>query len=109
MRRLRITATILLAACLVLGSALPALADKSPEKHKSCQMFGSIIWAGFAQGSVPSGQIIAENADGVEAPWGTTYSGPGSIADIVHDEQTQVDFIDFAPGEGDDLFGCEEF
>lgn len=107
MRRRSRIAAILVAAGLVVGSAAPALADKPPEKHRSCQVFGN-LWADFAQTFVPSGQIIAENTDGFEAPWGTTYSGPGSIADIVHDEQTQVDFADFAPGEGEDLFGCEE-
>lgn len=105
-KRTRLAAT-LLTASLVLGTALPAMADKPPEKHGSCKVFGN-LWADFAQAFVPSGQIIAANTHGFEAPWGTTYSGPGTIADIVHDEQTQVDFADFAPGEGEDLYGCEK-
>ena len=112
MRRRTRFASILITVALIMGSALPAMAAKPAEKHRSCQTFGSVVWAGFAQSSVPSGQIIAANTHGAEAPWGKTYSGPGSIADIVHDEMTQVDFIDLElkPNTtGEDLFGCEEF
>lgn len=109
MRTIRKMAVVLTAVALAMSLALPAVADKPLEKHRSCQFFGQVIFAGFAQ-TGEAGQIIAFNArNEVTAPWGTTYTPPGSIAAIVHDEQTQVDWVDFAPGEGDDLYGCEDF
>lgn len=109
MRTIRKMAVVLTAVALAMSLALPAVADKPPEKHRSCQFFGQVIFAGFAQ-TGEAGQIIAFNArNEVTAPWGTTYTPPGSIAEIVHDEQTQVDWADFAPGEGDDVYGCEDF
>lgn len=109
MRTIRNTSVLLAALALAMSLAVPAMADQPPEKHRSCQVFGQVIFAGFAQ-TGDAGQAISFNArNEVTAPWGTTYTPPGSIAGIVHDEQTQVDFVDFAPGEGEDLYGCEEF
>lgn len=68
MRRRTRFASVLLTTALVMGSAVPAMAAKPLEKHRSCQVFGSVIWAGFAQTSVPSGQLIAANTHGAEAP-----------------------------------------
>lgn len=90
-------ATIATVLALVLGAAMPAMAAEGP-KHKSCAGFGH-LFASAAQdpgeGVSNLGEVIAFNATNeVTAPWGITYTPPGSIAAIVHDEMILLGFCE---------------
>ena len=83
MRRRSRIAAVLTTVALMVGTALPAMAQ-SPA-HRSCQGFGH-LFADFAQ-NFDAGAIISHNARNEVEAFGQTFTPPGSIAAIVHVEQ----------------------
>lgn len=84
--------TVLIATviALVIGAGLPAAAGP---KHTSCKEFGHLFASAAQAGNL--GEIISFNATNeVTAPWGITYTPPGSIAAIVHDEMILLGFCE---------------
>ena len=83
--RSRRLAALAVAVVMAVATALPASAAEGP-KHKSCKALGVDAWAMLAKSGL-AGEVISFNArNEVTAPWGVTYTPPGSIAAIVHDE-----------------------